>query len=276
LKAIGIKKDINWIQIANQLGNKYTSIQCHQHYYRVISPDLNRKIRWSKEEDAILISNVDKLGMKWSVIQKDLPGRSDTNCRQRYLSILKKNGQTLPRIQKTNMTINHSSFLNLQPFYNDIVSNIKQTKFLAIKTNESECINLNDNPKSNVFQSLTNNIFNLQNSTFEKIVILPEINDFAEITKPTFSQEFQNKFSVELEADKENIDNYKENKKYFHQLNDLKCIEVDNMGEYLYKKNSIFTEEFGNDLFKIEEYNDILRTPLYNESLFELYSQPSQ
>ena len=40
--------------------------------------------RWSTEEDAALLEAVEKHGKCWSVVAKDVPGRTGHQCAKRY------------------------------------------------------------------------------------------------------------------------------------------------------------------------------------------------
>ncbi|XP_029103377.1 snRNA-activating protein complex subunit 4 isoform X2 [Scleropages formosus] len=65
------------------------SSQLIYRWTQVLDPTL-RKGHWSKEEDELLLKAVAKYGMKdWAKIRTEVPGRTDGQCRDRYLDCLK-------------------------------------------------------------------------------------------------------------------------------------------------------------------------------------------
>jgi hypothetical protein len=76
-----------WSLITNYVGNGRTATQCNQRWCRVIDPAINHK-QWSPEEDARLLAGVKTFGeTRWSQIAKTMVGRTDLQCRYRYIQI---------------------------------------------------------------------------------------------------------------------------------------------------------------------------------------------
>ena len=60
-----------------------SDVQCLQRWQKVLSPELV-KGPWTKEEDQLVVSLVQKYGpKKWSLISKHLKGRIGKQCRER-------------------------------------------------------------------------------------------------------------------------------------------------------------------------------------------------
>ncbi|KAM6930968.1 snRNA-activating protein complex subunit 4 [Xenentodon cancila] len=55
---------------------------------QVLDPSLKKGL-WSKEEDQLLLQAVAHLGEKWWKVRLEVPGRTDSACRDRYLDCLK-------------------------------------------------------------------------------------------------------------------------------------------------------------------------------------------
>ncbi len=72
----------NWVEIAKEMRNR-TNVQCSQHYQRTLNPTIKHE-KWTEEEDEQLKNLVDQHGEKWAEIAKEMPGRTDIRCRQRY------------------------------------------------------------------------------------------------------------------------------------------------------------------------------------------------
>eukprot|EP00941_MAST-03F_sp_MAST-3F-sp1_P001267 g1267.t1 len=79
-----------WKKIANELGDKRTSVQCLHRWNKVLKPGLV-KGKWTKEEDQVVFSMVTEKGVgkvKWSVIASHLKGRIGKQCRERWFNHL--------------------------------------------------------------------------------------------------------------------------------------------------------------------------------------------
>jgi hypothetical protein len=76
-----------WVHIAKLLGTGKTGAQCSQRWSRVIAPSLTKK-PWTAEEEERLIELHQMFGKMWANIASHLPGRSDIQCRYRYLKIM--------------------------------------------------------------------------------------------------------------------------------------------------------------------------------------------
>jgi hypothetical protein len=321
------KKKINWKEISNQLENKFTSVQCHQHYYRVISPELNRKSVWTQEEDDLLMSIVEKKGKKWALIAKDIKGRSDINCRQRYLAIHKK--YATPN-QKTTQTPNQKTqtIQIVQPTQNRMLrgsqrkvhinncieqelnsnNNIKfNTNIIKINISQNSHNYYNSNNINTLLKDdISNKNLNQEHPTEKRV--LPDIeyetskrrklyhennfiynDDCEEILQDGYIQncflphlpnifelndgllKFENLHRItplnEIMEESKKFQNYECN------LLDLTCNEKDVMGEKDYQiSNSKFSDQFGKDLYKLEEYKDIKSPCVINESIYELFN----
>ncbi|XP_071850981.1 myb-related protein B-like isoform X1 [Apostichopus japonicus] len=73
----------NWKLVASFLPNR-SEVQCFQRWQKVLDPELV-KGPWTKEEDDLVVSLVDEHGPKrWSVISKELVGRTGKQCRERW------------------------------------------------------------------------------------------------------------------------------------------------------------------------------------------------
>jgi hypothetical protein len=95
---LGEKK---WNDIAQYVGTK-NSDQCNQHWHRVINPKISKK-PWTEEEDDILIDRVFDFGeSSWKKVAEGLKGRTDIQCRHRYIMLKKyeKQGKGRPIVRK--------------------------------------------------------------------------------------------------------------------------------------------------------------------------------
>lgn len=74
-----------WAQIASALPGR-TDQQCMGRYLRHLDPNIKRDL-WCAEEDEKLISLKQDHGTKWSVIARNIPGRTPQQCRARWFTL---------------------------------------------------------------------------------------------------------------------------------------------------------------------------------------------
>ncbi|KAI6076061.1 SnRNA-activating protein complex subunit 4 isoform X2 [Aix galericulata] len=92
---------LDWQTIAQELGTNRTAFQCLQKY-QAYNKDLKRK-EWTRDEDLMLLELVQEMRVgshipykkikkygerDWYKIRTEVPGRSDAQCRDRYLKAL--------------------------------------------------------------------------------------------------------------------------------------------------------------------------------------------
>ena len=83
----------DWRTIAEFVGAGRTSSQCNQRWCRALDPSISHKA-WTEEDDNKLQHAVQVLGKgSWCQVAKILTGRTDLQCRYRYLQLVKANEQ---------------------------------------------------------------------------------------------------------------------------------------------------------------------------------------
>ncbi|KAL6074235.1 Transcription factor MYB3R-1 [Balamuthia mandrillaris] len=77
----------NWQQVANCLEGR-TGQQCLHRWQKTLNPEIRRG-RWTAHEDMLLTLAVKAYGHKnWIKIQSHVPGRTDVQCRERWMNVL--------------------------------------------------------------------------------------------------------------------------------------------------------------------------------------------
>ena len=79
----------DWRMIAEFVGSGRSSSQCNQRWCRALDPSISHR-SWTEADDYKLIRAVDVLGKaSWCQVAKIMPGRTDLQCRYRYLQLVK-------------------------------------------------------------------------------------------------------------------------------------------------------------------------------------------
>ncbi|KAF7433305.1 hypothetical protein PC9H_005255 [Pleurotus ostreatus] len=86
-KAVKVYGKDNWNVVARHVSPNATAQQCQNRYLKSLDPNL-RKGAWSDEEDNRLRSAVEIYGLSWVDIAVAIPGRTNEQCRDRWLSKL--------------------------------------------------------------------------------------------------------------------------------------------------------------------------------------------
>lgn len=90
MAALKIYGTQNWQAVA-QLIDGRTGQQCLHRYEKAINPEIKRG-RWASDEDELLRKAVspflDSPKIIWSVVQRSVPGRTDVQCRERWVNVL--------------------------------------------------------------------------------------------------------------------------------------------------------------------------------------------
>jgi len=89
------QKRLPWKQITKELNealnfsNRKKPYQCCERWKNVLSKKC-KKGQWTKTEDLIIISFVNKYGPKWSRLAKMCPERSEHHVKNRFFSLISK------------------------------------------------------------------------------------------------------------------------------------------------------------------------------------------
>jgi hypothetical protein len=88
-----------WDQVAAMVPGR-TATQCRDRWHHCLNPDLIHGL-WTQDEDTKLMEAVQEFGPKnWSQIAKSVPGRSDRQCKERWLNYLNLDPNRVPWTQE--------------------------------------------------------------------------------------------------------------------------------------------------------------------------------
>ncbi len=102
LRKAAENRELKWDQIAKQIFHgKYTGSQCNQHWNRVLKDGI-KKEPWTPNEDSKLYEAVTASEeVSWVDIKKQLPGRTDIQCRGVCLCLIKANNIAMADFDET-------------------------------------------------------------------------------------------------------------------------------------------------------------------------------
>ncbi|KAK3841981.1 MAG: Homeodomain-like protein, partial [Linnemannia gamsii] len=94
-EAVRVLGEKSWQQVAYCLDNR-NSVQCMTRWSKSVNPAIRRG-RWLTEEDGALRAAYEVYGGgRWAKIQQHVLGRTDIQCRERYMNVLKPSLATGP------------------------------------------------------------------------------------------------------------------------------------------------------------------------------------
>ncbi|KAL4438039.1 hypothetical protein ABPG77_004260 [Micractinium sp. CCAP 211/92] len=89
LSVLVAKHGGSWKRIAEEFGGGWEPDQLMHIWRRHAQRGAHaRKGKWSQEEDDLLLKAMALHGRKWSLVAKLVPGRTDVQCRERYMNVL--------------------------------------------------------------------------------------------------------------------------------------------------------------------------------------------
>ncbi|KAF8947706.1 Myblike DNAbinding domain-containing protein [Haplosporangium gracile] len=98
-EAVRVLGEKNWLQVASCLENR-NSVQCMTRWSKSVNPAIRRG-RWLNEEDGALRAAHEVYGGgRWAKIQQHVLGRTDIQCRERYMNVLTPSLATGPWTQQ--------------------------------------------------------------------------------------------------------------------------------------------------------------------------------
>jgi len=92
-----VKYRHNWKRITRvfteRTNCKTNSKVLRQIYQKIMAEEKREKVRFSHEEDLIIVECIEKFGLNWSKISYNLEGRTPTMIKNRFYSYIKKRGK---------------------------------------------------------------------------------------------------------------------------------------------------------------------------------------
>ncbi|KAF9897134.1 Myblike DNAbinding domain-containing protein, partial [Lobosporangium transversale] len=87
MEVVQVLGEQSWEQVSYCFEDR-TAVQCMHHWTKCLNPSIRRG-RWQKDEDGALRAALAVYGEnRWIKIQQHVPGRTDVQCRERYMNVL--------------------------------------------------------------------------------------------------------------------------------------------------------------------------------------------
>ena len=83
--------------------------QCRERYKLFLSDGIKKKVKWTKEEDDILLSKYACFGPHWKMMEKFFIGRTSYNIKNRYASLQRHHKNAL--IKKYHMKMKYQNVI---------------------------------------------------------------------------------------------------------------------------------------------------------------------
>lgn len=120
----GIDKKKNWNLIANNMIGRNIR-QCRERYNLFLSQNVNKKAKWTKEEEDLLLEKYAIMGPHWKKMEEFFKGRNLYSIKNKFISLTKKKSKKFDNETQKNVS------LNSQPLTDDTNSSI-----LSVNNNE--------------------------------------------------------------------------------------------------------------------------------------------
>lgn len=94
INIVNSSNSLDWEVISSKMF-KRNARQCKERWLYYLCPEVNNGV-WSKEEDELLRQKVQEYGSKWQKITQFFKGRTNTNCKNRWIA-MKREAQKNPK-----------------------------------------------------------------------------------------------------------------------------------------------------------------------------------
>lgn len=131
---------VNWYFIATQLQGRNVR-QCRERYQLFLSDGIKRKVKWTSEEDEILLKQYQVLGPRWKQMESFFEGRTSYSIKNRFISLTRHNSKSFGFSSTTKCTDSETedTDLKISPDVNIIQPNQQPPDLYTVQCGNSTC-----------------------------------------------------------------------------------------------------------------------------------------
>jgi len=85
--AVGRVGESSWKAVSDLVKTR-TAQQCLHRWMKSLQPSIKKRARWTDLEDQLLRKAFQTYGPAWSLVRLEVPGRTDMQCRERWMNVL--------------------------------------------------------------------------------------------------------------------------------------------------------------------------------------------
>lgn len=120
IRIIGDAKTINWVNVSKRMKNR-TPRQCRERYKNYLFPKVKTS-EFTPEEDQKILEMYSEFGNKWTMMAKNIKGRTPNSIRLRFLSL--QNDSFLKKQVINDKVLHQPSNCNTQETNYDFVTTL--------------------------------------------------------------------------------------------------------------------------------------------------------
>lgn len=196
----------DWRMISAFVGSGRTSSQCNQRWTRALNPSISHH-PWTPQEDQKLFDLVTQMGeCGWRKIASYLNGRTDLQCRHRYLQMKRSKEKEIQKENEMKLSSGNVASSTVIPPFQNLSSSSGPPANISLETNQCEPNVVSQNsfnlapqpimPFVVVQNSVINYNYNINNPTN---IIIPPNNAFIPDNNSTMNERSYSQITIDEE-----------------------------------------------------------------------------
>ena len=105
----------NWYLIAYNMKGR-SPRQCRERYQLFLSQGIHKKVKWTKDEDNLLLAKYEILGPRWKKMEEFFVGRNSYTIKNRFISLSRKKKKSELELRNSFMGDQNENYLDYLNF----------------------------------------------------------------------------------------------------------------------------------------------------------------